>query len=162
MDTRSTTIPAASRPRLVIADDDPLIQSMLDASLAGEFEIVGMAGDGDQAIELARANQPDAALLDVRMPRGGGLHAVRGIREVAPATAIVMLSGDRTHGLVDELIRAGAIAYRRKGASPQALAGALRESIKAHTAEHSGSTWSILAFYCLGLDRAARRRTRPN
>jgi DNA-binding NarL/FixJ family response regulator len=162
MDTRPTTISAASRPRLVIADDDPLVRSMLDSSLGGEFEIVGVAGDGDHAIELARVNQPDAALLDVRMPRGGGLHAVRGIREVAPATAIVMLSGDRSHGLIDELMRAGAIAYRRKGSSPHVLARALRESIKAHAAEHSGSAWSILAWYCLGLDRAARRRARPS
>jgi DNA-binding NarL/FixJ family response regulator len=95
--------------------------------------------------------------VDVQMPKGGGLRAVRGIREVAPDTAIVMLSGYRSHGVVRELTRAGAIAYRRKGATPDALATALTESIEAHAAERRASAWPILAWYCRGLNRRPRR-----
>jgi len=145
---------------LVIADDDPVAQSMLGMSLGREFEIVGVAADGEEAIELARASQPDAALLDVVMPKGGGLRAVRGILEVAPDTAIVMLSGDKSHGIVRELMQAGAISYRRKGVAPHALAEALTESIKVHIAERRGSAWAILAWYCVGLDRRSRQRIR--
>ncbi len=155
------TLPAAGdRPRLVIADDDPVVQSMLSMSLGSRFEVVGAAADGEEAIELARVWQPDAALVDVQMPKGGGLGAVRGIREVAPATAIVMLSGHRSHGVVRELTRAGAIAYRRKGATADALAAALTDSIEAHAAERRASAWPILAWYCRGLNRRPRRPAR--
>jgi CheY-like chemotaxis protein len=59
---------AAHRPRLLIADDDPVIRAMLASSLGDEFEVVGVASDGEQAVELARTSQPDAALIDVEMP----------------------------------------------------------------------------------------------
>jgi DNA-binding NarL/FixJ family response regulator len=158
MNKEPTTFAAGHRARLVIADDDPVIQSMLCMSLRREFEVVGVAGDGEEAIELARASQPDAALIDVRMPEGGGLRAVQGIREVAPRTAIVILSGDRTEGAVEELIHAGAIAYRRKGVAAHVLALALTESMKVHATERRSSAWPILAWYCLGLNRQPRKR----
>jgi DNA-binding NarL/FixJ family response regulator len=158
MNSGQTITPTGNRARLVIADDDPVVQAMLTMSLARQFQVVGLAADGEEAIELARANQPDAALLDVRMPKGGGLHAVKGILEVAPDTAIVILSGYRSHGMVRELMQAGAIAYRRKGVAPHLLATALTQSIKAHAADRRRSAWPILGWYCLGLDRRQRAR----
>jgi DNA-binding NarL/FixJ family response regulator len=123
------------RPRLMIADDDPVVRSMLGMSLGEAFEVVGVAADSEQAVELARTSQPDAAIVDVVMPKGGGLRAVRGILEVAPDTAIVVLSGDESDGSVRELMQAGAIAYRRKGVAPRLLAEALIESIDARASE---------------------------
>jgi DNA-binding NarL/FixJ family response regulator len=123
---------AGHRPRLIIADDDPVIRSTLGMSLNGGFEVVGVAADTEEAIELARINQPDAAIVDVDMPNGGGIGAVRGILDVAPGTAIVVLSGDESDRLVRELMQAGAVAYRRKGVTPHVLAESLNESIKAH------------------------------
>jgi CheY-like chemotaxis protein len=149
--------PARNCPRLVIADDDPIARMLLDSSLGNEFEVVGVAADSEEAIELSRVGQPDAALVDVVMPKGGGIRAVRGILEVAPDTAIVMLSAFGADGVVRELIEAGAIAYRRKGVAPRALAEALTESIKVHTAERRESAWSILSWYCVNLNRGARR-----
>jgi DNA-binding NarL/FixJ family response regulator len=124
--------PANDRPRVMIADDNPMIRSTLGMSLSSVFEVVGVAADGEEAIELARATQPDAAVVDVEMPKGGGLRAVRGILEVAPGTAIVVLSADEIDGVVRELMRAGAVAYLRKGVAPQVLAESLTESIEAH------------------------------
>lgn len=122
----------------MIADDDLVVRSMLGMSLEHEFDVIGVAGDGEEAVELARTSQPDAALIDVEMPNGGGLRAVRGIVEVAPDTAIVVLSGDEADGTVRDLIQAGATAYRRKGVASQALAQSLIESINAHAAERRG------------------------
>jgi len=156
----TSSAPARRRPRLVIADDDPVVQLVLGMSLEREFEVVGVAADSEEAIELARASQPDAALLDVKMPKGGGLRAVRGIHEVAPDTAIVMLSGYQAHGIVRELMQAGAIAYRRKGVATHLLATALTESMKVHAAERRGSASTILSWYCAGLDRR-RQPGRP-
>jgi DNA-binding NarL/FixJ family response regulator len=129
-------------------------------SLSPAFEVVGLAADGEEAIELTRARQPDAALVDVVMPRGGGLRAARGILEVAPDTAIVMLSGDRTNAAVRELLRAGSIVYRRKGLQAHALGDALVQSIQMHTAERRESAWRILSWYSVALDRRSRQQTR--
>lgn len=129
---------ADHRPRVMIADDDPVVQSMLDSSLSSSFDVIGVAADSDAAIELARESQPDAAIVDVDMPRGGGLSAVRGILDVAPETAIVVLSADESDSVVRELMQAGAMAYRRKGVAPNVLAESLTDSIKAHAAGRLG------------------------
>jgi DNA-binding NarL/FixJ family response regulator len=119
----------------MIADDDPVVQSLLNISLGREFDVVGIAADSEAAVELANASQPDAALVDVEMPKGGGLAAVRGIHEVAPNTAIVVLSIDESDRIVRELMQAGATAYLRKGVGLQALADTLMASIEASVVE---------------------------
>ncbi len=132
------------RPRLMIADDDLVIQTLMAASLEHEFELVGVAGDSEQAIELARATQPDVALVDVDMPKGGGSRAVPGIVAVAAHTAIVMLSGDESDAVVRELIGAGAVAYCRKGIDPRELAELLNGSIEARAKERARSSPSLI------------------
>jgi DNA-binding NarL/FixJ family response regulator len=121
-----------ARHRVLIADDDPLAQAALNLfAVDADFEVVGVAGDSEQAIELAAAHQPDAALVDVDMP-GGGLRAVQGIRLAAPSTAMVILSGDESDGHVRQLL-AGATAYCRKGMAPEVLTDWVRRSIEART-----------------------------
>ncbi len=156
--------PAADghRPRLVIADDDPVVQLVLSMSLGADFEVVGLAADGQEAIDLVAVRQPDAVLVDVVMPNGGGVRAARGILKVAPDTAIVMLSGQTCDRAVRQLLRAGAIVYRRKGSDPKALAMALTQSIQAHSAERRESAWGILSWYCASLDHQSRSRTRTS
>ena len=126
-------------PRVMIADDDPVVQALLQAYLSSTFDVVGIATDSEMAVELARTSQPDAALVDVDMPKGGGLHAVRGILEVAPGTAIVVLSGDESDALVRQLIMAGATAYCRKGIEPHLLAESLIDSIASRGRERQES-----------------------
>jgi two-component system, NarL family, response regulator DesR len=125
------------RPRLIIADDDLVIASLLSASLVGDFDVVGIAGDSEEAIALAGASQPDVALIDVEMPKGGAPRAVPGIVEVAPEVAIVVLSGDESDKLVRELIRAGAVAYSRKGVDPEDLVALLHNSIEVRAIERA-------------------------
>jgi CheY-like chemotaxis protein len=152
-------VPAGDRPRLVIADDDPVVQSVLGSALSRDFELVGVAADGEEAIEVVRDSHPHAALIDIAMPRGGGPRAVRGIVHTAPDTAIVLLSGQWSR-LVNELIDAGAIGFRRKGIAPRALAEALLESIRIHTADRRESMWALLGWDSLGLDRTSRDKWR--
>jgi DNA-binding NarL/FixJ family response regulator len=127
--------PVATRPRLGIADDDLVIQTLLSASLEHAFEVVGVAGDSEAAITLAQEQQPDAMLVDVEMPGGGGTRAVAGIVEVAPHAAIVVLSADQSDTVVRELLEAGAVAYCRKGIDTDELAGLLLGSIATRTKE---------------------------
>jgi DNA-binding NarL/FixJ family response regulator len=121
--------------RLIIADDDPVVASMLNMSLGKEFDVVGVAGDAEATVALAAEMKPDAAIIDVDMPKGGGMAAVRGISEAAPETAMVILSGDESDHLVRELMAAGAVAYRRKGVDPHVLAESLRDAVEAHALE---------------------------
>jgi DNA-binding NarL/FixJ family response regulator len=123
--------PASGPIRLLIADDDRFMRSALAAGLAGEFEIVGAAADADEAIRLAEEHRPDAAILDVDMPGGGGLRATKEIRSRSPRTAVVVLSGDESDVVVRDVITAGAMTYVRKGAARAELAQAVRRSIAA-------------------------------
>ena len=128
MDT--TTWENSGRPRLLIADDDPIVRSLLSTQLAGDFEICAVASDATEASELAEQHRPDAALVDVEMPGGGGLAAVRRISERSPDTCIVILSGDESQDVVVELLNAGAIAYIRKGLPGSEITRALTDSMK--------------------------------
>jgi DNA-binding NarL/FixJ family response regulator len=131
----NSTIQEAPRLRLLIADDDLVVQSMLDLSLSEDFEVLAVASDGEEAAELAQLYQPDAALVDLEMPGGGGLCAVRGIRKSAPDTAIVMLSGDESDGVVRELMREGVSAYLLKGVGQQVLTDTLMDAVEARASE---------------------------
>jgi DNA-binding NarL/FixJ family response regulator len=123
------------RGRLLIADDDLAVRSVLSMTLNNAFAVVGAAADSEQAIELARKTRPDAALVDVQMPKGGGIRAVEGIVEASPATAIVMLSVDESDATVRKLLTAGAVAYCRKGTSASELVRSLVEAIQVRARE---------------------------
>ena len=119
------------RPRLLIADDDAVVRSTLSAQLSGDFEIVAAAKDTAAAIALAEEHRPDAALLDVEMPGGGGLEAVQQISRRFPSICLVILSADESRQGVIDLLNAGATAYVRKGLSGPEIATKLADSLKA-------------------------------
>lgn len=116
--------------RVLVAEDDPLMRSALEALLASEpdFAIAGVVEDAEAAIGLARAERPDAAILDVRMPGGGGPFAARRIREVSPSTRIVALSAYTDRATVLDMLRAGAQEYVLKGTEPDLILEALRRA----------------------------------
>jgi CheY-like chemotaxis protein len=78
------------------------------------LRLLGSARDGDEAVALARALQPDLAVVDVRMPGGGGPEACRRIRALSPGTLVVALSGSSSPTLRRRMAGAGAIAYLTK------------------------------------------------
>lgn len=113
-----------SRPiRVVVADDDPRVREAL-ADVVGEdaaLELVGAAEDADGAIAMARAHRPDVAVLDVKMPGGGGPRAAREIRAACPETHVLALSAYGDRGAVLEVLRAGAVGYVMKGAAVEEI-----------------------------------------
>jgi DNA-binding NarL/FixJ family response regulator len=118
------------RWRLIIAGPDPARRSALGEALGREFELVGDADDGEDAIKVAAWVQPDAALLDARSPTGDGLRSVTGIARVSPETTIAILSDDASDDRTRELLGAGAIACWRGDTSPVLLARSLRDAIE--------------------------------
>jgi two-component system nitrate/nitrite response regulator NarL len=129
--SESTMGDGLGRPRLIIADDDPVVRSALGSQLAGDFEIVGSASTAAEAAELAEAHRPEAALVDVVMPGGDGLEAVREIRRRSPETRIVMLSADESRESVVKLLDEGATAYVRKGVPAPEITRTLLDALKA-------------------------------
>jgi EAL domain-containing protein (putative c-di-GMP-specific phosphodiesterase class I)/DNA-binding NarL/FixJ family response regulator len=102
--------------RVLIADDDPLVRELL-SGVVGEddrYELVAVVGRADAAIQEAEREQPDVALIDVRMP-GGGTSAARGVRRRSPSTRVVALSAHDDRTTVLEMLQAGAVGYVVKG-----------------------------------------------
>ena len=111
--------------RVLIADDDPIIRLDLKQMLENlEYEVVAEAGDGHQAIELARESKPDICILDVRMPNLDGIDAVNVISDenIAPA---ILLTAYSDKDLVDRAKAAGVFAYLVKPFKPSDLPPAI-------------------------------------
>jgi DNA-binding NarL/FixJ family response regulator len=122
---------ADPRPRLLIADDDAVVRSKLGIQLERYFEVVAVAENATEAIDLAEMNRPDVALIDVEMPGGGARQAVPQIAMRSPGTSMVILSADESRHVVLELLAAGAIAYVRKGASMSQISETLTDALRA-------------------------------
>jgi two-component system, NarL family, response regulator NreC len=107
--------------RVVIADDHPLIRSGLRSLLErnGEYQVVGEAADGAEAIELAMTHKPDLMLIDVGMPRISGTDAAQHITSRLSSTRIIMVSMHSDEAYVLRALKAGARGYLLK-ASPEA------------------------------------------
>ena len=107
------------RLRLLIVDDQPVIRRGLALILATapDIDVVGQAADGHEAIELARTLAPDVVIMDLQMPRLGGVAATRTITAAHAAMRVVVLTTYDDDELVFEAIRAGAHAYLLKDAS---------------------------------------------
>ena len=116
--------------RVLICDDSNEARRMLRTMLAEgrNFEIVGEAADGGEAIALGVDLMPDVVLMDVAMPVVDGIEATRRIRELVPGTRVVALAGSDDLEIVEQMLEAGASAYCVKGAPlwelERAIAGA--------------------------------------
>jgi DNA-binding NarL/FixJ family response regulator len=114
--------------RVLISDDDVMIRDILREVLNEEpdMAVVAVAGDADEAIRLAEHHRPSVAVLDVRMPGGGGARAAREIARCSPGTAILAFSAYADRASMAGLAAAGVTEYLVKGAPNQAIVEAVR------------------------------------
>jgi two-component system NarL family response regulator len=115
--------------RVLIADDHRLFAEALEAILATDdrIEVVGQAGDGSEAVELARTLGPDLVLMDVSMPVLDGFEATREIRAEAEDVRVLMLTGSNSRADVDRSREAGASGYVTKDRIASELVAAIVE-----------------------------------
>jgi DNA-binding NarL/FixJ family response regulator len=121
--------------RILIVDDHPLTREALSSLLrAHDFDVVGCASDGEEAIvETARLN-PDLVLLDLSMPGLDGLSALPRLREAAPESEVVVLTASGTEENLLAAIRAGAAGYLLKTEPPERIAAFLNGVVEGEAA----------------------------
>jgi DNA-binding NarL/FixJ family response regulator len=113
--------------RILIVDDHPLTRSALAALLRQhDFDVVGEAADGEQAIERATELNPDLILLDLSMPGMNGLEALPKLRAAAPESEVVVLTASGTEDNLLGAIRGGAAGYLLKSEPPERIVEFLR------------------------------------
>lgn len=109
-------------PSILIVDDHPLTRDALATLLQhNDFDVVGQASDGLEAIESARRLQPDLVLLDLSMPEVDGLSALPRLREAAPRCEVVVLTASGTEDNLLAAIRGGAAGYLLKTEPPERI-----------------------------------------
>jgi DNA-binding NarL/FixJ family response regulator len=118
--------------KVLIADDQRLMREGLATllALADDIDIVAQAGDGVEAIELAKIHQPNVILMDIQMPHVNGVEATQTIRSILPATQIIILTTFDDDEYLLAGLRAGACGYLLKDMPSEQLADAIRSAAK--------------------------------
>ncbi len=121
--------------KVLLADDHILVRAGLRALLERErdFEIVGEADDGREAIRLVKELNPHVVLMDISMPGLNGLEAVERIRIDFPDVLVIILSASSDEEFVTQALRSGASGYLIKGGSPSELHVAIKAVMKGET-----------------------------
>ena len=119
--------------RVLLIDDEKILRSLLRMMLhrTGRYEVVGEAGDGHEALALAPEVAPDLMLLDIAMPRMGGLEALPGLLQLVPDARVLVLSGFASDAVAETARTAGAHGYLVKGLAPKELVEALDQAVDA-------------------------------
>src|SRR3954447_25125583 len=130
------TVLAADPIRVLLCDDAEGFRALMRSSLADDpaIEVVGEAADGEEGVQATADLQPDVVLLDMSMPRLGGLQAIPKMRRHAPRTSIIGLSSFSAARMRGPSIEIGAHSYLEKGTEPdeirQAIHGAAEQARK--------------------------------
>ncbi len=117
-----------SKIRIVLADDHIILRQGTRQLLENEadMEVVGEASNGYEAVQLVSELKPDLVIIDVAMPRMNGIEATKKIKQIAPSTTILVLTGYDYDEYIFNLLEMGAAGYLMKDVSGDELIGAIR------------------------------------
>jgi len=114
--------------RVLVVDDHAVVRSGLRAVLQAfdDLKMAGEAGSGEEALRMCEQLQPDVVLMDLVMPGMDGTAATRAIRERWPQIQVIALTSFKERGLVEEVLKAGAMGYLLKNVSAEEIGAAIR------------------------------------
>jgi DNA-binding NarL/FixJ family response regulator len=122
-----------SKPRILIADDHPILAEGLRGLLEPEFEVVGVVTDGRELVAGARKHKPDVIVADITMPRLNGIEAAMQLRELGVPAKVVFLTMHRDVAYARLAIEAGAAGFVLKHSLAAELVTAVREALRGQT-----------------------------
>lgn len=118
------------RPRVLLADDHPMLLDGLRKLLDPDFEVVAAVMDGRELLASAQKLRPDLVIADISMPLVDGLEATRQLRTSVPGARVLILSVHADPSWVREAFEAGACGYLNKASAPEEIGTAVREVLK--------------------------------
>lgn len=122
-----------SKPHILLADDHPQMLANLCRLADKAGEVVGAVTDGRAAVDASRRLHPDVVVLDLIMPRIGGLDAARAIRKDLPDCRVVVCTVHASANIKEEAFAAGAVAFVRKQSAHSDLVPAIRAALAGET-----------------------------
>jgi DNA-binding NarL/FixJ family response regulator len=135
--------------RILVADDHPLFRKGMTALLdaVDGMDVVGIAGNGAEAVERAASLQPDVVLMDLQMPEGGGIAATREILHLSPAVRILVVTLFEDDDSVFLALRAGARGYVLKDADEEEMVRAIQAVGRGEAIFGPAVAARVLAFF---------------
>jgi DNA-binding NarL/FixJ family response regulator len=132
--------------RVVLVDDHAVVRSGLAQLLsgAGDIEVVGQAGDGAEALGVARETLPDVVVMDLQMPGVDGVEATRQIVAELPDTQVVVLTSYSDSGRIVAALDAGAVGYLLKDAEPEDVLDGVRAVSRGESPIHPRAARQLL------------------
>ena len=153
------------RPRpvsVLIAEDDCFVRETLAGLIdsAPRLTLAGIAADADAAISLAATTQPDVAIVDVRMPGGGGARATRELKRCSPETKVIALSASEDKATVLQMLEAGVVAYLVKGGTSESILQTIEQAAQGQSHLSVEVTGDVIQELVQQLGRDRRRQER--
>ena len=140
-----------NKTRVLIADDHQVVREGLSAILTTkeDIEVVGLAKDGVEAVEMTRTLLPDVVLMDISMPRMNGVEATREIKRENPHIGVVVLTMYSEEEYIFDLVKAGATGYLLKDADSSQIVKAIRAIAEGESLIHPSVASKILNEFSL-------------
>lgn len=134
--------------RIVLADDHVLVRQGLKSLLEREhFQVMAEASDGQDAVRLTEAHQPDIAILDISMPTLNGIDAARGLSRSAPKTKVILLTQHEEEQYIHEALEAGVKGYVLKNQVANDLIQAIRQVCRGEFYLSPGISRAVMEAY---------------
>ena len=151
----------AEKIRVLLADDHAIVREGVKRILTAEpdFEVVGEAEDGQQAVELVRKLKPDVAVLDISMPGLNGIEATKQIKSAFPNTHTLALTMHEDDSFVFQLLKAGASGYVLKRAAVSDLVQAIRAAKRGEAFLYPSVAKAVVADYLKRVEAGEGRET---
>ncbi len=122
-----------SRPRVLLADDHPVVSEGLKRMLIDDFELVGVVGDGRALVAAAKKLQPDVIVADISMPHLNGIDAMARLKKDNPGIKVVFLTMHQEPAYARRALEAGASGFVLKHSAPAELVMAIEAALKGQT-----------------------------